>query len=540
MIDPQPDRFLTALRVSINTFIDCKTARYLLLSGLLLVGIFAKTEHTYSQVRLGVQWNPPQDTTEFNRQLTILKTLGITKLQLVPPITRYQLQRLEALNSPFQLFIHPPFSFVIGDDPQFTPSYLADTLSRFVRKFDPYSQISAIGLLDRSELYDDNFARIFFSVAERLVDLTDKKLFVISAFPPSKHPDSQKVVQIADSLHIHIQLAVSYEEDIRNQDSLFSYIYFPKNVSVFEKRKFRGILDSLLKKEEIPDLFITGSWLSERLSQNSGVTDKGIDIAELIRRYQKDDHATFEINEPVQQDALSLDWPVFLLIIIFGSFAFHLSYSNVYRNCLFRYFRTHMFFVDDIAKRHIRTSIPGYVILVQHILSTCIILYLLFVSVFDEIGWQVILHYFPALNPLYNTLPFIIIPTAFLALAIESFIILLIYLTNKSVKHLNQVFLLYCWPLQIGIVIAAVALLLELTDFPPFYLLIMVFLFVVNWLGSFILSVVDISLFTKDRKTLFITINTGFFLVIISLLIYFVSTRNILDITWLALKLSGS
>jgi len=535
LIDPNPDRFLTD-RIPIFISINCRTKQALLLI-ILLGAVLTKPAQLCSQVRFGVQWNPPEDTAEFNRQLTVLHSLGISKLQLVPPLSQRQINSIENFDSQFQLSINPPLSFLIDNDSGITQAYLTDTLSRFVRKFQPHQQVTAIGLLDRSELYNDDFARKFLSVAKNLANLTDKKLFITTAFPLSEECGSNPLPKISDSILIDIQLVVSDATDINSEESFFSYLYVPENKSTFNQRQFRSILNSLLKKDKIPTLFLTGSWLSERLVPQ----DSKIDFAELIKRYQHDDKATFMINdEPQSRHSEPLDWTVFLLIIIFGSFAFHYSYSSIYRNCLFRYFRTHMFFVEDVFKRRIRTSITGYVILIQHILATCIMFYLLSVSVFNETGWQVILHHFPALTPLYDTLPLIIIPTALLALTVELFIILLIYLTNKSVKHLNQVFLLYCWPLQIGTVIAAIALILDLKDYPSYLLLILAVFFVINWIGSIIISIVDLSIFTKESKTLFITINGGFILFTLGFLVYIIATRNLLDIVWLAFKLSGA
>ena len=501
----------------------------------LLLGILLwKPAEIVGQVRFGVQWNPPEDSVEFDRQLSALQSLSITKLQLVPPVSKSQLRRLRSYE--FQIYINPPLRFIIGNHALFDGSTLADTLGRFVKKYESYDHVTAIGLLDRSELYNAEFAQRFTAISEKLEPITEKNLFISSAFPELKHLHQNRLTKDSNNLqakkNVNIQLVISDISDLHSRHQFFSYLYAPKNVSVFKQKQFRTILDSLKKKKDVSDLFISGGWLSERLNESS-------DIAVLIKRYQHDDQATFEVNESDDRNKASLNWSVFLLLIIFGSFAFHLHYSPTYRKSLYRYFRTHMFFVDDIAKRHIRGSMPGYVILLQHVLSTCIMLYLVFVSILDETGWQVILQYFPLLNSLYDTLPYIIIPSAVLALAIESAVILFIYLTNKSVRYINQVLLLYSWPLQIGIVVAALALILSLKTYPSYYLLILSVIFVINWLGSFLIAIFDLSFFTNERKTFFVSVNSGLFIIILGVLTYYYISYNVYDVVLLAVKLSG-
>ena len=479
-----------------------------------------------AQVRFGVSWDPPGDKQQVKQQLDALEQLHITHLELPSTLNKAQLELIEQYE--FKIYIKPPFKYLTTSRLIRQKENIRDSLAAIIKFYDDYDSVDAIGLIETSQTNRERFKQEFLPLVEYWRQLTGKPLYTSVIFAESANILSDfvqyELYSVPDTLS---SVALGNGTGMRTGQTLS---YKPENITSFDQQTFRNIL-AFARYEKTPDiLFLPFSWLAERLTE-------GDKIVRIIENYNKDPDAVFAVDE---KDAISKQNSglTLLFLLLIGSVAIHYRYNGTYRRLLFRYFTTHAFFVNDVAEWRIRTGAPGFIIMIQHAIAGGIILQILAEYVISPAGWDVLIYYFPPLSYIYASLPVLSLYSSMGIFGVELLAVILIYIANQSVRHINQVLLLYGWPLQLNIILCGIALTVYQANNWQGYIILIAGAYVLIWLFAYLIAVMDLNSFTTERKGLFLSCTLGAGILSIAGIIYYIVQTGSLQIVQLALSLS--
>jgi len=486
----------------------------------LLLFLFCWCLTLSAQVKFGVTWNPPKDSTQLERQLLALKQMNITYLQLPPSLEREQLEIIERFD--FNIFIKPAYKFLITNELIRRKNSIRDSLEGIIKTYGRYESVKAIGLIEASQTNRDKFGEHLMPLVKSWRQLSNKPLFISMVFGQEYAGVPIDFIQ-HELYHIPDSLSSGVKKSAK------TLMYNPADVTGFDQQSFRNILE-FAKKENTPDiLFLSFSWLAERLSE-------GDKIVSIIENYSSDPEAKFAIDKKTAENNQNSGL-ILLFIMLIGSTAIHYRYNSMYQRLLFRYFSTHSFFVNDVAEWRIRTSAPGLIIMIQNAIAGGILLQMLAEYVVPSAGWEVLIHYFYPLKYIYASLPVLSLCSSLGIFAIELLTVLWMYLTNQSVRHINQVVLLYGWPLQINILVCGAALTIYQANMWEGYVILLAGAYVLIWLIAYLAAIMDMSSFTKKKRGVFMILTLGIGILTLVGISYYLINTSSLQVLQLALGL---
>lgn len=483
-------------------------SRSLLLTLLLLA--FSQTA-TYAQRTLGVKWNAPKNTDSAVTQLHKIAEAGISALEIQSDLPPETWQKIDSLQ--FKVYgsfgIKYPLKSTFGEPDSALISAIQNKASAYLSQ----PSVTAVGLFEFGAIHKSAFLESLKPITDQLKRSTQKSLYYTSRRLTSENRLTDFVL-----LDIRITPADLDYLSLPNSSNIGGYIYSPSPDLKGYLSPFKKFLN---KTSAYPDktVFVHSNWLLNML-------DKYPRFSKTLHSISNDTNAVFPLpreNLPGQTPPVL---PIFVLLVVWGTIAWHYNTSPLYRKALFRYFIAHKFFVDDIFKRQIRSVAPAFTIILQNALLISASGFATFTVLFSPLGQAAFFHHFPSLALLTNTGYSIFIWIFLAALLIPLVNVIWLFTTHRKVSSFTQITTLYAWPLQVNFLLCTIAITLYAADSGSQIIAILtaaafLFLFL-----SFIFTSVDTFRFARARFFHLIKTSIPYLLVLGGLVIWIILTKE--------------
>ena len=476
------------------------------------------TANLLAQKQVGAVWDTPSDNQSAFNELNKFADLGISLLIIDTQLKEETWRKIDSLG--FSVYgdlsiEYPTVSTFASPD-----SALLDQISTGVNHFIAQPSVASIGLFRLGQSRSDRFREALQPIIQQIDTTASAELYYTSLFSEPVPTDALidfKLLQVKKPE----RLAKS-----AGSSKVRGYIDMGETTLLTPVKK----LLEHAEKDSIP-VFFYSSWLNN-------MTNDHPEFAEALQHYAATGEVVFPLPKEPRPAQPSHNLIVALMLFILCTFVLNYQYSPIYKKTISRYFLAHKFLVDDIMDRHVRTISPALVILFQHIIAMGIMMYCLGNVLIADAGWGALKHHYPdffiSQNPLMN----LFLWGCLLSLVTHLISILWIRLTNKEVTHFSQVTLLYSWPLQLNFVISLLIVTLMISG--SFYGLIYILctLFMLIFLGAFIITAFDTSDYLTKRRMGFLLGSAGIYsLLWIGLCIWVFSSSYLLDVLSLAVSL---
>lgn len=256
-------------------------------------------------------------------------------------------------------------------------------------------------------------------------------------------------------------------------------------------------------------IILPASWLINLVENNP-------DYRHIITAYKNGSFTTLPL--PAERAAApEMNWSVFLLFLIWGSFVLHYRYQPVYGQSVMRYFTNHSFFLADIMENRFRNIMPGIYLLLQHALLTGLFLFASLNVLLTDAGKEILAAHFSSLFIISGFGANLFLIGFLLSILMQFLSILWIYLPNKSMNRFSQAVNLYSWPLHLNLLV--VTFLVMFNQVGVGYGRVMAFaaLFIFVWFFSFNIAAVDSAKFLDRYRILYLAGTVGLHMLLLAL-----------------------
>lgn len=486
---------------------------------ILLVLFIVLSFSTYSLAqKIGVEWQPPSSNEEALKELDQFAKIGTDVLIINAELEDTLWQKIDSLE--LSTYGNLPVNYPTVATFANPDSTLMNKISTRLNQFIGQKSVESIGVFDLGQVQNSAFKSALQPIIQQIDSATLASLYYTSL---------RAAPAPVDSLFDFKLLRVKYPETLMAKDTsenIGGYIYDSQN-------KLLSPVKKLLEKAHADSLpvFFNSKWLTKMINEHP-------DFAQALLHYSTNNELVFPLPKEAQKEMSNHNMIVALMLLILSVFVLNYHYSPIYKKTLSRYFLAHKFLVDDIMNRHVRTITPALVILFQHILATGITAYCLGNVFISEAGWQAIQYHYPQFFISQDPLITILIWSSLLSLLTSTISILWVRLINKKVTHFSQAVLLYSWPLQVNLVITFLIVTLTVSGFSSGLMYILGGIFIIIFLGSFIITVVDTSGYLTSRKVEFLLASIGIYTTVFAVLsIWFFSSSFLLDVLSLGASL---
>lgn len=479
---------------------------------------------SFAQRTLGVRWNVPDDQAEALAQLDTLEKLGVSYLEITERPANEIWQKIDTLG--FRVYGHIPISFPLVNTFSEPDSSMLAGISSYINHYSARASVEAIGLFKYGAVQKAAFDAGIQPIVSQIKENYSGNLYYTTV--RNETTDLDEVVDFK-MLETRISNEFTFPVSDTSAQNPGGYIYQPGPELKNYLKPFSRFLDSVTKAPA--PVFVDSEWLFAMLN-------KYPDFANTVELYNSDAEFIFPTPKESIKNTFNHSFIVLLLVLIWGLFAANHHLSPVYRKSLTRYFTGHVFFVEDVMDRHIRSMGPAIIVLLQNILLAGICTYSLGKVLFSPLALEAIYYHYPIIL-LFNNPSF----SLFLLGCISGFVltlisILWIRISNKEVKQTRQVLNLYAWPLQINFFIATVIVAILSTGNNPVLIVLLTIVFSIVHISAFIITAADTSKYLKKQKALFITVSIVLYCVLWVGLGVWVVRSSIPQVVQLALSLS--
>lgn len=249
-----------------------------------------------------------------------------------------------------------------------------------------------------------------------------------------------------------------------------------------------------------------------------GLVEENPDYRHIITAYKNGDFSTLPL--PAEKEpAPEMNWSVFLLFLIWGSFVLHYRYQPVYGQSLMRYFTNHSFFLADIMENRFRSIMPGIYLLLQHALLTGLFLYASLNVLLTVSGKEILATHFSSLFFINNFGGNVFLIGFFLSLVMQSLSILWIWLPNKKMTRFSQAVNLYSWPLHLNLMVVTFLVMFNQVGIGHNRVIAFAVLFILVWFFSFNIAAIDSAKFLDRHRVLYLAGTVGLHAILLAVLI---------------------
>ncbi|MCW9707713.1 hypothetical protein [Fodinibius salsisoli] len=478
-----------------------------------------------AQQNFGIQWNPPESNTQAVAELQQFREAGVTaiELQSVPSNELWSTIQDQELKVYGNLGLSFPTIFTFS---QADSSFREGVRKKFTA-FVSQPSVQAIKLFEFGAIDQAPFqkqATAFFNDIGTLDSIqayySDNRIIE----PSSGLPVDFMVYDIALSSNN------IYSLDIPTDETIAAYRYSPSTELQYKLKPLKQVIQRLYATSYSSRiLFFDGQWLLNMLDAHPR-------LKETLHTLATDSEFLFPVPAESMPTATQPSLAIIILLLVWGTLAYHYHMSPLYRKSLFRYFTGHTFFVNDIFKRHIRSPIPALVIIAQHALLASAALYAIFDTYWSPLGLQALATYFPSLFFL-GAKPYVIFVFILCCILLFSLIsILWLYFSHKSLRSVTQIITLFAWPLQLNFLFATAAIALYASGGTDYILLILATLIVTVISGSFLITAWDASQSLSTKNVRYLLLTAGLYLLILLAIVIWVTGFN--SPFWAAIDLS--
>lgn len=482
------------------------------------------SNQSFAQRTLGVRWNVPDDQAEALSQLDTLEKLGVSYLEVTERPADEIWKKIDTLG--FRVYGHLPISFPLVNTFSEPDSSLLAGISTYVNHYAAQASVEAIGLFKYGAVQKEAFDTGIQPIVSQIKENYSGNLYYTTV-----RNETTAFDKLVDFKMLVRKVSNDFGFTVSDTSSHNpgGYVYHPGTELKSYLNPFSQFLDSVSKAPA--PVFVDSEWLFAMLN-------KYPDFANTVELYNSDSEFIFPTPEENIENTFNHSLIVLLLVLIWGLFTANHHLSPVYRKSLTRYFTGHVFFVEDVMDRHIRSIGPATIVLLQNILLAGICTYSLGKVLFSPLALEAIYYHYPIIllfdNPSLSL---------FLLGCISGFVLTLISvvwirISNKEVKQTRQVLNLYAWPLQINFFIATVIVALLSTGNNPAIMVALAIIFSLIHISAFIITAADTSKYLKKQKALFITVSIILYCVLWIGLGVWILRSSIPQVFKLALSLS--
>lgn len=468
-----------------------------------------------AQRTLGVTWDIPESQEEASAQLEQFHELGISMLEVSPPVSSTVWESIE--DHDFVVYGNLGIKYPISSTFTRPDSSLIQSIQKKAGHFLSHPSVEAIGLFEHGAIYQQQFREALTPFVTELKKAGQSRVYYIASSNQSLPNESLT----ADFAIYNIPVTLKNWESLTVSDhyAIGGYLYAPSAQLSEYLKPFKRFLEITPRTADIP-VFVESGWLLSKVATHS-------QFKQTVQSISRTSETIFPVPNESIPDPGQSPLPIILLVIIWASVAIHYHSSPLYRKSLFRYFLAHKFFIEDIFHRHIRSASPAIILLLQNAVLIAAGVYAFIATSLSPLGLDALFNYFPAVA-IFGLNPSGLAIWAFItSLAIALISITWLYISHKAINSFTQIATIYAWPLHINLVVCTIGLALFASDGNPSLISFFMLLTIPVQLGSFIISSFDAAKFIKSRTLLYISSTSVLYLILLlSLLIWGATTES--------------
>lgn len=315
---------------------------------------------------------------------------------------------------------------------------------------------------------------------------------------------------------------------IPDADQIGGYRYSPSaEISAF-LTPFRAVIRQTRSYPEKP-LFVQSKWLFSMLEKHPQFKPSLTSITSSTA-------PVFPTPRENLPSPSSSPLPAIILLFVWGTLAYHYHVSPLYRKSLSRYLTAHLFFLNDTHYRHIRSSFPAIIIIVQHSLLFSAVLFCVSSTYWTDLGLQSIAFHYPGLFLFSHGAYNIFLLSLLGSLIFSGLSILWLSTAHTASRTAPQIMTLFAWPLQLNFIIGTITIGVYLSGGSVFVASLLTLMMIILFLGSFVICAVDATHFLSISRLQYLGVTTGLYLAL--LLVTFVWGFWFNDAFWKVIDLS--
>lgn len=481
-----------------------------------------------AQRLLALQWEIPQDQNEAIRQLNRFQEIGFTVLEIEQlPSDRVWSQIEE---SGFTIYGAVPVRFPTVETFAKPDSRLVSTIEEYANAYLQQSSVTAINLFEYGQITEPAFLE---ALQPYISQIKNSRETGITVYARTSRLHSISLPPL-DAYTYELQVDAGNYNQLtvpEPTDRISGFYYMPSEQIDDLITPFKNFFEATSAHRNVP-IFLKAGWLFQILERYPS-------FGNTLTGLSKEVDPVFPLpNESIPEQEQSTTIPL-ILLFIWGSFALHYSGSPLYRKSLFRYFTSHSFFVDDIYRRHIRSVLPAFIIILQNAFLIAICVYALYETLFNSLGQEALFYHFKWLSFFGNNLLSIFLLAFSITLILSFLLILWLYFSNKSLTNISQVATLYSWPLQLNLIITTILVPIYISGGNTFTIILLSLSAIAVYLASFVFASADTVRFMRSKKGLFLFGTAGIYIGLLTLAIISVAVSNHFnEVISLALSLS--
>ncbi|MCW9714018.1 hypothetical protein LQ318_13990 [Aliifodinibius salicampi] len=490
---------------------------------IIILLFFAGSIH--AQRNFGVVWELPESEQQALDQLSTFQETGITILELNEQPSDRLWETINQYN--FEIYASLGISFPTPLSLARTDSATAAALIQKAKAFLSQPSVEKLKLFQFGAIEQSAFNTAASSFFASFNNLDNIDTYYTDHQITDTHPP-------ADFLIYDIRLHSTDLDSLTIPRSEFigGYQYSPDP-------KLQGFLTPLKRIIEQTS-HSPGKPLLFRSSQLLSTIENNPQLGNTLRAFASTPNAIFPVPEESLPSSRKPILPTIVLLLVWGSLAMHYNMSPLYRKSLFRYFFGHSFFVNDIFRRHIRTSVPAMLILLQHALLAGAVLYTLSTYLWSPLGLQSLAYHYPMLEIIISGNEYILLLVfsgIFLMLSLIA--IFWLYLSNKYLRSLTQVTTLLAWPFHLNFLIGTFAIAVYVSWGSIYAITAATILLLFVFFCSFIVAAIDLSRAVVTNKLRYLSLTVGLYLLLITALTVWMVGFNssVWEVIYLSLKL---
>lgn len=491
-----------------STTLGNKILNKLLLYFFAILLLLAATTELKAQRQLALQWEIPQNQDEAIQQLQRFREIGFTTLEIEQVPSEEVWNQIE--NSGFTVYGAFPIRFPTLQTFAKPDSQFISTIEQYANFYLQQTSVTAVRLFEYGQITDPEFLEAIQPYVKQIKKLSKGE---IKVYAKTARPQSIALPPL-DSYTYELQVnAYNFDQLIIPEptERINGFYYKPSGQVDVLVTPFKNVIEATSAHKNIP-VFLESQWVLQILERYPS-------FASTLSSISTESDPIFPLpDETIPEPEQSTTIPL-ILLLIWGSFALHYSGSPLYRKSLFRYFTSHSFFVDDIYRRHIRSVLPAFIIIMQNAFLVAICIYALFDVLFTQLGEDALFYHLKWFT-FFGYSSFSIFLLAFSIIAILSFLLILwLYFSNKALTNLSQVATLYSWPLQLNLIVATILVPVYIAGGNAFTITVLALFAIVIFLSSFVFASADTVRFMRSKKGLFIFGTAGIYIALLTLVV---------------------
>lgn len=224
-------------------------------------------------------------------------------------------------------------------------------------------------------------------------------------------------------------------------------------------------------------LIVTSSWLKS-------VTNSYPDFGQALR-------SDINLNPELiplpdfEQRAPIVHWSIVVLLLLWISLAVNIATNPTYLEIIPRYFTAHRFFVDDIMSYRERSSKSAVFLLFQHAVFGGLTAYIIAKIFISDTGLEALYYHLPYIAILGKNYFSLFVLVSVIVFLVELIALVWLYVPNKEMTHFNQALNLFTWMFHLDFILVTAIVTAFFAGLNSYLISSLAVLYVLIWFSSF-------------------------------------------------------